>query len=51
MKTEVSAGGLSSVKGKKKWMVLVARDMNDEWTFPKEKFKRMKIWNRQLCVR
>lgn len=35
MKTEVSAGGIVACKSKTGWYVLVLRDMNDTWTFPK----------------
>ncbi|KKW10495.1 MAG: hypothetical protein UY49_C0021G0009 [Microgenomates group bacterium GW2011_GWC1_49_7] len=35
MKTEVSAGGIVVRKRMRIWEVLVIRDMNDVWTFPK----------------
>lgn len=40
MKTEVSAGGVVVRKRKKGWEVLIVRDMNNEWTFPKGKVDR-----------
>ncbi len=35
MKTEISAGGIVARKKGKGWNVLVMRDMNGNWTFPK----------------
>ena len=35
MKTEVSAGGVVVQKRGSVWRVLLLRDMNDSWTFPK----------------
>ncbi len=35
MKTEVSAGGVVVCKFRNSWQVLVMKDMNDTWTFPK----------------
>ncbi len=35
MKIEISAGGIVVHKNKSVWEVLVLRDMNDAWTFPK----------------
>ncbi len=35
MKTEVSAGGVIVCSLHHTWYVLVLRDMNDSWTFPK----------------
>lgn len=35
MKTEFSAGGVIACFVKKQWFVLLLRDMNDMWTFPK----------------
>ena len=37
MKTEVSAGGIVVRKRDKDWMVLLVRDIHEEWTFPKGK--------------
>ena len=35
MKTEISSGGVVVYKGKTQWYVLLLKDMNDTWTFPK----------------
>ncbi len=35
MKTEVSAGGIVVHNGKNQWYVLILKDMNNTWTFPK----------------
>lgn len=35
MKTETSAGGLIVCSIRSKWYVLILRDMNETWTFPK----------------
>lgn len=35
MKTEISAGGVVVRRVKHHWEVLLLRDMNDSWTFPK----------------
>ena len=35
MKTEISAGGLIIRKRRKPWEILLIKDMNDSWTFPK----------------
>lgn len=35
MKTEVSAGGVVVRKNKGTWEILVIKDMNGNWTFPK----------------
>ncbi len=37
MKTEVSAGGLIVRKQRGAWLVLLIKDMNNSWTFPKGK--------------
>ncbi len=35
MKTEISAGGIVVRKNGKRWDVLLLKDMNNNWTFPK----------------
>ncbi len=35
MKTEVSAGGIVVRKKDKMWDILLMKDMNNQWTFPK----------------
>ena len=40
MKTEVSAGGLIVRKQKGVWLVLLIKDMNNSWTFPKGKVEK-----------
>lgn len=35
MKQEISAGGVIVYRWAKKWQVLLLKDMNDVWTFPK----------------
>jgi len=40
MKTEISAGGVVVRKKKGEWQVLLIRDMNDTWTFPKGKIEK-----------
>lgn len=40
MKTEISAGGIIVKKVKAGWHVLLLRDMNDSWTFPKGRIEK-----------
>jgi len=40
MKTEKSAGGIIVRKGGNVWSVLLIRDMNNSWTFPKGKIEK-----------
>jgi len=39
MKTEISAGGLIVRKKGKRWHILLVKDRNDSWTFPKGKIE------------
>lgn len=40
MKTEISAGGVVVAKRGDRWVVLLMRDMNGSWTFPKGKIEK-----------
>ena len=50
MKTEVSAGGVVIRKSRNKWQVLLIRDRNDSWTFPKGKIEKDET-RKQAAVR
>jgi len=43
MKTEISAGGIIVRYRNNEWEVVVLRDMNDSWTFPKGKIEKGEI--------
>ena len=40
MNREVSAGGIIVTKSNGRWFVLVMKDMNNNWTFPKGKTEK-----------
>ena len=43
MKTEISAGGIIVRYRNNTWEVVVLRDMNNSWTFPKGKIEKGEI--------